>query len=137
MPGYGGVYVEVDASIVNGGIATLAASGTLPGDEGGEYLQAWIRWTYDETGHGGFSGHGWFWEAANNPLNDVWIAMAVSGYTQDEEGFCKYLADTTPENLNAFLGNWDPTEKSLFVNANLTAYGIYPYVESACIEIHN
>ena len=52
MPGYGGVYVEVDASIVNGGIATLAASGTLPGDEGGEYLQAWIRWTYDETGHG-------------------------------------------------------------------------------------
>ena len=137
MPGYGEIYVEVEASAVNGGIATLATSGLVPGEEGGEYLQAWIRTQRSTVGHGGFSGHGWFFGYANNPVDDVWTKMAITGYALDEEGFCKYLADTTPENLDIFLGDWDPTEKSLFVNANLIQYGIYPSVSEACIEIHN
>ena len=64
----GQVYVEVDASVVNGGIAPMAmVSGNPEPVDGQAYVVVWIRWRYDDsTGHGGYTGTGWYFNDPNN-----------------------------------------------------------------------
>lgn len=68
----GQVYVEVDASVVNGGIAPMAmVSGNPEPVNGQSYLVVWIRWKYDsETGEGGYTGTGWHFDEGLRILTD-------------------------------------------------------------------
>lgn len=145
MPGYGGIYVEVDASAVNSGIATLGASGDIPGgDEGAVGIMAWLNWSYDDTGNGGYTGHGWFWGDSNNDLVSAWGTYCSSTtdsdtgnpYANNEGGFKKWLANTQPENLDELLGNWDLQRKENFINSNMATLGVYPVDPGGCIELH-
>lgn len=60
----GQVYVEVDASVVNGGIAPMAmVSGNPEPVDGQSYVVVWIRWKYsDIDGSGGYTGTGWYFD---------------------------------------------------------------------------
>ena len=137
MAGYGEIYVPVDASTVNGGIMTLAGSGEIPGgDEGVVGLMAWITWTYNDDGSGGYTNKGWFWEDSNNDLKLEWATFCPPGYANTEDGFKKWLSEVKPPNLNELLGNWDLERKERFVNENMTVLGVYPSDSTGCIEIH-
>ena len=107
----GQVYVEVDASVVNGGIAPMAmVSGNPEPVDGQAYVVVWIRWKYDnQTGEGGYTGTGWHFDDPNNGLQDY-----VS-----EENFKNYLTTDHPQDLN-FLSEWNATEKAAFLNAHLS-----------------
>lgn len=112
----GQVYVEVDASVVNGGIMPMAiVSGNPEPIVGQESFGVWIRWRYDtETGEGGFTGNGWFWYDTNNALRDSFPS---------EEEFKAMLIREKPENLNAYLGDWGSERKSAFFNDNQRMLG--------------
>lgn len=145
MAGSGQVYTTVDAQAVNSGISTLSISGEIPGgDEGVTALMAWVNWVYDDTGNGGFTGKGWFWNDTNNDLALAWgnhynstVDEATSQpYANNENGFKKWLADTNPPNLDILLGNWDLKRKETFVNNNMNTLGVYPSDSNGCITIH-
>lgn len=108
----GQVYVEVDASVVNGGIAPMAiVSGNPTPVDGQAYVVVWIRWKYDnETGEGGYTNTGWHFNDPNNGLQ---------GYGT-EENFKNYLKTDKPENLDSILSKWDATEKAAFLNTHLS-----------------
>lgn len=108
----GQVYVEVDASVVNGGIAPMAmVSGNPTPVDGQAYVVVWIRWRYDDmTGEGGYTGTGWYFDDKNNGLQDY----------GSEENFKNYLATKHPQDLD-FLSEWDAAEKATFLNAHLGA----------------
>lgn len=145
MPGYGGVYVEVDASVVNSGISMLSTSGDIPGgEEGAVGIMAWLNWRYDDTGTGGYTGKGWFWTDGNNDLVLAWknysstttdVSTGLS-YASDEVGFKKWLVDTQPTDLNNLLGNWNLQRKEDFINFNMGILGVYPADSGGCIELH-
>ena len=107
----GQVYVEVDASVVNGGIAPMAiVSGNPTPVDGQAYVVVWIRWKYDnETGEGGYTNTGWHFEDPNNGLQ---------GYGTEED-FKNYLKTDKPENLDSILSGWDATKKAAFLNDHL------------------
>ena len=107
----GQVYVEVDASVVNGGIAPMAiVSGNPTPVDGQAYVVVWIRWKYDnETGEGGYTNTGWHFDDPNNGLQ---------GYGTEED-FKNYLKTDKPENLDSILSGWDATKKAAFLNDNL------------------
>lgn len=109
---YGEVYVEVDASVVNGGIAPMAIVSGKPTPVDGEaYVVVWIRWKYDnETGEGGYTNTGWYFNDENNGLQDF-----VS-----EDAFKNYLTTYNPPSLDDILSEWDATEKATFLNTHLS-----------------
>lgn len=106
----GEVYAQVDASVVNGGIAPMAmVSGNPEPVDGQAYVVVWIRWKYDdETGKGGYTGYSWYFGDPNNGL---------TGYNEDS--FESYLTTNTPTDLNDILGKWNPDQKAAFLNAHL------------------
>ena len=113
---YGEVYVEVDASVVNGGIMPMAIiSGSPEPVAGGEAFGVWLRWWYnDATGEGGFTGTGWYIDDEYNPIKDKYPT---------EKEFKDYLMEEKPTNLNDVLGTWDPVDKGLFFTKHQSALG--------------
>lgn len=117
---FGETYIEVDASVVNGGIAPMAMiSGNNPEQmDGAGYLIVWIRWRYDNlTGEGGYTGTGWYFDDPDNNINK---------YYGTEEEFKKYLTDVKPNDLNDVMSDWDAEKKAAFLNKHtgvLTASG--------------
>lgn len=108
----GEVYVEVDASVVNGGIAPMAmVSGNPEPVDGQAYVVVWIRWRYDDvTGEGGYTGTGWHFDDPNNGLQSY----------GSEEDFKKYLVANEITSFDDILLNWKPAEKAAFLNAHLS-----------------
>ena len=106
----GEVYAQVDASVVNGGIAPMAmVSGNPTPVDGQSYVVVWIRWRYDDTtGDGGYTGQSWYFGDPNNGLTD---------YTEDS--FESYLIEHKPTDLNSILEGWDPAQKAAFLNTHL------------------
>ena len=93
MPGYGETYVEVDASAVNGGIMTMAASGPDMPDEGWESNTWTIFWRYDETS-GGITGMSWYLNRENNLIGAIWYDTTTAeseGYQQTDSDFNRWL----------------------------------------------
>ena len=109
---YGEIYVEVDASVVNGGIAPMAmVSGNPTPVDGQSYVVVWIRWRYDnETGEGGYTGTGWYFNDSNNYLTKL---------HSNEGAFKQWLVDTTPQNLDEVLKGWPADNKADFLNTHL------------------
>ena len=109
----GEVYVEVDASVVNGGIAPVAiVSGNPTPVDGQAYVVVWIRWRYDDTtGEGGYTGTGWHFEDLNNGLQS---------YGSETE-FKEWLTTAKPGNLDDVLDDWPAADKAAFLNAHLSA----------------
>lgn len=108
----GQVYVEVDASVVNGGIAPMAiVSGSPEPVDGQSVVVVWIRWRYDSgTGEGGYTGTGWYFTDPNNGLQSY----------GSEENFKKYLVENEITSFDDILSNWEPEEKAAFLNAHLS-----------------
>lgn len=113
---YGEVYVEVDASVIGGGIMPMATISSNPEPIfGQESFGVWLRWQYDdETGEGGFTGQGWFWEDDNNALTD---------FFGSEADFKAWLAKDNPTDLDEYLENWGGPRKSAFFTANQSKLG--------------
>lgn len=111
----GEVYAEVEASVVNNGISPMAmVSGNPEPIDGQAYVVVWIRWRYDDTtGHGGYTGTGWYFDDPNNGL---------SGYFLTEQDFYTYLTEKKPNTLDDYIGgtNWSAEKKSAFLNAHLS-----------------
>lgn len=112
----GQVYVEVDASVVNGGIMPMATiSGNPEPVAGQESFGVWLRWRYDsETGEGGFTGTGWYFGDIYNAINKKFAS---------EQEFKGYLVQNKPSNLDDILGTWDPVDKGRFFTNNQSALG--------------
>ena len=106
----GEVYAQVDASVVNGGIAPMAwVSGNPQPVDGQSYVVVWIRWRYnDKTGEGGYTGTGWYFNDSNNGLQ---------GYGS-EEAFKTYLTSGSAD-LDTILSGWNATQKAAFLNEHL------------------
>lgn len=108
----GEVYVEVDASVVNGGIAPMAiVSGNPTPVDGQAYVVVWIRWRYENTtGDGGFTGNGWYFTDPNNIL---------SARFATEDDFKEHLK-TGVTDLDDVLSNWPAEKKAAFLNSHLS-----------------
>lgn len=108
----GEVYAQVDASVVNGGIAPMAiVSGNPTPVDGQSFVVVWIRWRYDEsTGNGGYTGQGWFFNDTNNGLQSYGT----------EDAFKEILKTQRPNDFDDILKEWDATEKAAFLNAHLS-----------------
>ena len=116
---FGETYVEVDANVVGGGIMPMAIISSASGpEEGATDLVVWIKWYYDtETGDGGFTGNGWFWNDENNILPDKFAS---------EQAFKDYLIEYQPENLDEYLATgtaWPTDKKRAFFNKYLATMG--------------
>lgn len=106
----GQIYVEVDASVANGGIMTLQASG----DGGGEAGSYWINWDPNN----GFVGTGWksAWESPHVPLKENWIANPAEGYDTTYDEFVRYVITSGTQDLSTWLGNsWTNDMKIAFM----------------------
>lgn len=115
----GEVYAEVDASVVNGGIAPMAmVSGNPEPVDGQSYVVVWIRWNYDDsTGDGGYTGTGWYFDDPNNNIKN---------HYESEAAFKTWLTESTPTDLDSVLGDWSPSDKAQFLtkyNSTLSAAG--------------
>lgn len=108
----GQVYVEVDASVVNGGIAPMAmVSGNPEPVDGQSAVVVWIRWRYDaSTGKGGYTGQGWFFNDPNNGLQNYGT----------EDAFKEFLTTYQPTDFDDILKEWNATEKAAFLNSHLS-----------------
>lgn len=109
---FGETYIEVDASVVNGGIAPMAMiSGNPEQVDGAGYVIVWIRWRYDDaTGEGGYTGTGWyFYDPDNN----------IEKHYETEEKFKNYLTTVIPKDLNDVMSDWDAERKAAFLNKHL------------------
>lgn len=109
----GEVYAEVDASVVNGGIAPMAmVSGTPEPVDGHSYVVVWIRWRYDDfTGDGGYTGTGWYFDDVDNNIKN---------HYESEEAFKAWLMGENPTDLTSVLGDWDAKNKAAFLNKYMT-----------------
>lgn len=105
----GQVYVEVDASVVNGGIMPMAiVSGNPEPVDGQSYVVVWIRWKYDDaTGEGGYTGTGWYFYDSDNNLQN---------HHSTEEEFKAWLTSEKPTDLDRVLGDWPASNKANFFN---------------------
>lgn len=115
----GEIYVEVDASSINGGIMPMAiVSGNSHPQDGQEAFGLWLKWYYNEdTGLGGFTGAGWFFDSPYNPIK-------TKGNFSTEKDFLDYLIKYHPANLDKFLGDWGNEDKSKFVEENQAKLGM-------------
>ena len=109
----GEVYAQVDASVVNGGIAPMAmVSGNPTPVDGQAYVVVWIRWRYDDsTGYGGYTSQGWFFDDPNNNIK--------KHYTTEDD-FIHWLKTSKPTNLDSVLNDWSATDKAAFLNSHLS-----------------
>ena len=109
---FGETYIEVDASVVNGGIAPMAMiSGNPEQMDGAGYIIVWIRWRYDNvTGEGGYTGTGWYFDDPDNNINK---------YYEREEDFKNYLTTVKPNDLNDVMSDWDAEKKAAFLNKHI------------------
>ena len=103
----GEIYTEVDASVLNPGISTMAMiSGNPEPIDESAIVVVWLRWKYDpETGQGGFTGVDWYFEDSN-----------ISKYYSTLEEFKNWLARETPSSLDSVLSDWPAGEKADFLN---------------------
>lgn len=110
----GEIYAEVEASVVNNGINPMAiVSGNPEPIDDSAYVVVWIRWRYEsETGAGGYTGTGWYFDDPNNGLRSYGFGS--------EDDFKKYLVDNQPSSLNEILETWDADEKAAFLNSHLS-----------------
>lgn len=109
---YGEVYVEVDASVIGGGIMPMTMiSGNPEPVDGQSYVVVWIRWRYDDrTGEGGYTGTGWYFEDQNNGLQSY----------GSEEDFKKFLVENNgTTSFDDIFSKWAPAEKAAFLNSHL------------------
>lgn len=108
----GEVYAQVDASVVNGGIAPMAmVSGNPTPVDGQSFVVVWIRWRYeDTTGEGGFTGNDWYFADTNNNL---------SAHFDSEDEFKEHLK-TGVTDLDSVLSNWPAEKKAAFLNSHLS-----------------
>lgn len=109
---YGEVYVEVDASVIGGGIMPMAMiSGNPEPVDGQSYVVVWIRWKYDDAdGSGGYTGTGWYYDDPNNN---------IAKYYPSEKEFKQWLMDYKPRDLDSVLGDWSADDKATFLNNHL------------------
>ncbi|MBM6880339.1 hypothetical protein H6A09_06700 [[Clostridium] spiroforme] len=109
----GEIYVEVDASAINGGIAPMAiVSGEPEPVDGTAYVVVWIRWKYDnETGEGGYTGTGWYHDDPDNNIKK---------HYHNEEDFISWLKTNHPTNLDSVLSDWSAKNKAAFLNKHMT-----------------
>ena len=109
----GEVYVEVDASVIGGGIMPMAMiSGNPEPVDGESYVVVWIRWKYDDaTGSGGYTGTGWYF---NDPNNNI------SKHYSTEEAFITWLTTDKPGDLGKVLDDWPAENKAAFLNSYMT-----------------
>ena len=109
----GEIYTEVDASVLNPGISTMAMiSGNPEPIDGQAYVVVWIRWKYDnETGEGGYTGTGWYFDDPNNGLQSYGT----------EDAFKAWLIEYGPTNFDQVLSDWNAAEKAAFLNAHLSS----------------
>lgn len=109
----GQAYVEVDASVVNGGIMPMAiVSGNPEPVDGQSYVVVWIRWKYDDlTGAGGYTGTGWYFDDPNNN---------IKSHYKSEEEFKNWLKTVKPTDLNSVLDDWAAVNKAAFLNEHMT-----------------
>lgn len=141
MPGYGGVYVEVDASAVNGGIMTLSASGEIgEGDQTGTW---WLYWQWGETGNG-FTGRHWYWDGySDNYLPTSWAIYCTTPpnllpentgkiYASTEEGFKQYLSENNIQELDTIFSGWPADMKASFAKIVQDDTGWYP---EGCVDL--
>lgn len=108
----GQVYVEVDASVVNGGIMPMAiVSGNPEPVDGQSYVVVWIRWKYDDlTGAGGYTGTGWYFDDPNNNLKK---------HHSTEDDFKQWLTSEKPTDLDSVLNDWPASSKADFLTEHL------------------
>lgn len=108
----GEIYAEVEASVVNNGINPMAiVSGNPEPIDDSAYVVVWIRWRYDsETGAGGYTGTGWYFDDPNNGLQKY----------GSEEDFKRFLVEKQPGSFDDILNGWDPEEKAAFLNSHLS-----------------
>ena len=113
----GEVYAQVDASVVNSGIAPMATvSGNQEPESGQELVVVWIRWWYDDTtGDGGYTGQGWFFDDEYNSIIDDY---------KSEEEFKAYLVASKPDTLDTVLGDWDAASKAQFITNHMTQLAV-------------
>lgn len=106
---FGETYIEVDASVVNGGIAPMAMiSGNPEPVDGEAYVIVWIRWRYDDvTGEGGYTGTGWYFDDPDNNIKK---------HYETEQEFKNYLTTVIPKDLNDVMSDWDAEKKAAFLN---------------------
>lgn len=127
MASYGEVYAEVEASVVNSGINTLAGSGAI-GEEGDAgTVVVWLLWNYDSTS-AGFTGKSWYWNDPLNPLKNKWTSTHPG---DDESDFNAWLREANPVDLNDYLGDWPAKDKADFCEKYSSVLGIGP---GNCIE---
>lgn len=109
----GEVYAEVDASVLNPGISTMAmVSGNPEPVDGQSYVVVWIRWRYDDsTGAGGYTGTGWYFDDPDNNLKN---------HYPTEEAFKNWLTTFKPGDLGEVLDNWPAENKAAFLNKYMT-----------------
>lgn len=109
---FGETYVEVNAGVVNGGIAPMAMVSGNPEPGGGEDLiLVWIRWVYDDvTGEGGYTGTGWYFDDQDNNLHN---------HFGSEQEFKDYLTQNQPRDLDDVLGDWAVQDKVAFLNRHI------------------
>lgn len=105
----GQVYAQVDASVVNGGIAPMAiVSGAPEPVDGQTVVVVWIRWQYDdESGEGGYTDTGWYFD---DPYNNI------KNHYSTEEAFKDWLKTMKPEDLGDVLNDWSAENKAAFLN---------------------
>lgn len=113
MEQYGEEYAQVDASVVNPGISTMAmVSGNPEPVDGQSYVVVWIRWRYDNaTGDGGYTGTGWYFDDADNN---------IKRHYSTEEEFKTWLIAQTPTDLKSVLDDWPAENKAAFLNKHMT-----------------
>ena len=109
---YGEVYVEVDASVIGGGIMPMAMiSGNPEPVDGESYVVVWIRWRYDNTdGSGGYTGTSWYFDDPNNNIK--------KHYTTEDD-FIHWLKTSNPTDLGDVLDDWPADNKADFLNTHL------------------
>lgn len=110
----GQIYVEVDASSINGGIMPMTmVSGNPQPVDGQSYVVVWIRWQYnDETGEGGYTGKGWYFTDQYNN---------IANHYSTEAAFKNWLVEQRPSDLKDVLSDWDAASKAAFLNEHLGA----------------
>ena len=134
MAGSGEIYAEVNASVVNNGIMTLATSGEI-GEEGDAgTVVVWLHWRYDET-DAGFTGKNWYWDDSLNPLKTNWSLYKPEGYGDTESEFNRWLRETNPNDLDTFLGDWYSVNKASFCTNHNATLGVWSSTNpDGCIE---
>lgn len=105
----GDIYITVDAQSVNGGISTMAVSGSEP-IIGDTEIQISIVWQYDSNSTAnGIAGKGWFIGTPYSP---------ITGYESDADFEAALALEADPGPIiRGFIDSWTATQKVAFWDA--------------------